>query len=281
MNSQICAGIVTYNPNIQRLNDNIRAIIQQIDKLYVLDNGSSNNHDIYTLCLEYNHVVFIENKRNEGIASALNKLSTFAENDGFKWIIYIDQDSICTYNIVNAYNRYINLTNLAILCPIIHDRNIHENIPTCNGIEAIHKASDVITSGSCINIAILKKLGGFDERLFIDFVDTDYNQRVIEAGYTILRIKSIYILHEVGKISSFRIGPLVITCTNHSAIRRYYMVRNRLYYKRKYFGYLAYLKEKARLILGGIKIILFENDKIDKTKAMISGMKDYKKLLHS
>lgn len=281
MKTQICAGIVTYNPNVQRLKENICAIIQQVDTLYVLDNGSSNKPDIYKLCLEYNNLVYIDNTRNEGIASALNKLATFAEHDGFKWIIYIDQDSICANNIVNAYYRYINITNLAILCPIIHDRNMHESIPTCNEIEAIHTASDVITSGSCINIAILKKLGGFDERLFIDFVDTDYNQRVIEAGYTILRIKSIYILHEVGKISFLRIGPLVIICTNHSAIRRYYMVRNRLYYKRKYFGYLAYLKEKIRLILGGIKIILFENDKIDKTIAMIKGIKDYKQLLQS
>ena len=40
------AGIVTFNPDIERLNENISAIINQVDKVVVVDNGSENADDI-------------------------------------------------------------------------------------------------------------------------------------------------------------------------------------------------------------------------------------------
>lgn len=34
------AGIVTFNPNIERLDQNIRAIYPQVSHIYIVDNGS-------------------------------------------------------------------------------------------------------------------------------------------------------------------------------------------------------------------------------------------------
>ena len=38
----ISAGIVLFNPNIERLNENIQAIVGQVDRVILFDNGSSN-----------------------------------------------------------------------------------------------------------------------------------------------------------------------------------------------------------------------------------------------
>lgn len=38
----ICAGIVTYNPDIQLLKQNIQSIQPQVQSIFIYDNGSSN-----------------------------------------------------------------------------------------------------------------------------------------------------------------------------------------------------------------------------------------------
>lgn len=70
-----------------------------------------------------------------------------------------------------------------------------------------------------------------------------------------------------------------VLCSNHSAFRRYFQVRNRLAFKMKYYGKIAFLKEYMRLSLGDLKILIFENDKRAKLKASRKGYKDYKLLL--
>ena len=57
------------------------------------------------------------------------------------------------------------------------------------------------------------------------------------------------------------------------------MVRNRLYFYRKYYGNSMYYKALIKLSLGTIKIILFEDEKKGKVKAFFKGWKDYKKIL--
>ena len=46
---------------------------------------------------------------------------------------------------------------------------------------------------------IFDKIGGFDEKLFIDGVDFDFCIRMRKAGYGILRSNNVYLLQEVGK----------------------------------------------------------------------------------
>lgn len=43
---KISAGIVTYNPEMQRLEENINAIIGQVDEVVLVDNGSANIKEI-------------------------------------------------------------------------------------------------------------------------------------------------------------------------------------------------------------------------------------------
>ena len=71
---------------------------------------------------------------------------------------------------------------IGIICPKIYDVNQkNESEDVCVG-EWIHNPEDVITSEACICISQAIHIGGFDEKLFIDFVDTDFQKRMLDAG---------------------------------------------------------------------------------------------------
>ena len=273
----ICCGIVLYNPDIKRLKENIQAIEEQVSKIVVIDNGSSNIEKVKSQFSYSNNIIISENYKNQGIAYALNQIMEFAEKNGYQWVLALDQDSICDKNLISVYQTHIK-SNIGILCPKIIDLNKQEKNDNSE-YEDIYDSSEVITSGSLIQVDAWRKVGRFDDRLFIDFVDTEFQERIIRFGYKIIRINKTYIFHEIGKMREIKIGSFVICCSNHSAFRRYYMVRNRLYFKRKYYGWRAYFKEKIRLILGDIKILIFEKEKGEKIKASIRGYRDYRTLL--
>ena len=89
------AGIVLYNPDTERLKENIEAILPQVDQIIVVDNGSSNVDEICELLNKYEQIKFIWNEENYGIAKALNQLLYFAYKNDVEWILTIDQDSVC------------------------------------------------------------------------------------------------------------------------------------------------------------------------------------------
>ena len=279
MSKRICAGVVLYNPDLERLKRNLDAILSQIDSIVCVDNGSTNIGCIKEYLVDRN-ITLIENGSNLGIAKALNQIVKWGWDQGFKWALLLDQDSIPDKTLINKYEPLLNENKVGIICPRIIDINSNEkNNASREKITIINNATDVITSGSCVNIDVALIIGGFDERLFIDYVDTDFQERCLRNEYIIYRINETFILHEVGKMTVHCLGKIKILCSNHSSFRRYYMVRNRLYYQRKYFGYKAYLKEKIRLCFGTIKIIIYEEDKIKKIKATYRGFRDYKYLL--
>ena len=68
LTSKIYAGIVTFNPEIIRLKQNIDAISPQLKEVVLFDNGSKNIKQIKKLIEEYNNVFLIEGRTNKGIA---------------------------------------------------------------------------------------------------------------------------------------------------------------------------------------------------------------------
>ena len=67
---EMVTGIILYNPDLSRLRENISAILPQVDKVVLVENGSS---DItYLKELEDEKIELIVNEENMGIAYALN-----------------------------------------------------------------------------------------------------------------------------------------------------------------------------------------------------------------
>ena len=68
----VLVGIVTFNPDLGRLKDNINAVLVQVKHILIVDNGSDNFEEVN--CLFSDDITIIKNVKNEGIAKALRQI---------------------------------------------------------------------------------------------------------------------------------------------------------------------------------------------------------------
>src|SRR4030065_360634 len=90
--SKIAAVVVWYNPEQTVLN-NINTYINQIDKIFIVDNSDYNNNSLLEKLQTLSNTEYIANKNNIGIAAALNIGANKAVKEGFDYLLTMDQDS--------------------------------------------------------------------------------------------------------------------------------------------------------------------------------------------
>ena len=255
----IAAGIVLYNPDLQRLEENITAIIGQVSNLILIDNNSDNIAGIQRIQSKYSNSLLVRNTKNEGIAFALNQIVKEVNKLKAVWAITLDQDSVAPGNMVSEYVKYIDKKDVGLITCLIDDRNVGRAKTDTGVIEPITEVNSCITSGSMLNVNTAFKVGGFDERFFIDIVDFDFCKRIRLSGYKILRVNAVSLLHEVGHSTKKRFLGKEIVVFNHSPLRNYYRTRNRILYGRKYGELLTSFKKTSRRFFW---VLLFEKNKI-------------------
>jgi len=268
---KFCAGIVTYNPDLEKLDTNIAEIIDQVEEVLICDNGSNNLSDIKKLMKGYPKGQLLTFSENKGIAAALNCLAREAFAKGYGWILTLDQDSVCPSNLINTFEQYTD-DNIATLSPkIVYRNNEQYNTLPNSNLEEVQWA---ITSASFTNLKVWEKIDGFDEKLFIDKVDYDFCIRARREGYKILKINNIKLIHELGNLKCRKVFKRTIYVTNHSAKRRYYMIRNVFYLS----GKLNVGHPWEHTIKNVVKIIFFEDNKMEKVKEIKKGIIDGHKM---
>lgn len=253
--SEICGGIVLYNPDLAVLDRNIKSLINQMDCLILVDNNSNNIEDVVKAYKDDARIVFVRNEENKGIAYALNQIMDYAIQHHYKWYLTMDQDSRCDEHLIEKYFKYArDLTDVGVLSPfVLNNAKItyqeYKNSVLPN-VEVIHDPIDCITSASLVLTDAAKKIKGYNSRLFIDCVDVDFNIRMSQAGYKILQVNKTYmfqamgegkkvgwitLLYKLTKKDSFK--HLTVTPV-YSNTRLYYMARNSACIRKKY-GTLA------------------------------------------
>lgn len=279
-----CAGIVLYNPDLIRLNENIKSILPQVDLLILIDNGSANVNKVIEKYNSEKKIKVIENHKNLGIASALNTICEIAKLENYEWVMLLDQDSICSATIIESYRKYINDSNVGLLTPFIIDINkISINDYKEMDLNDVDVVDWAISSASFINIVIWEKLGKFMDSLFIDGVDIDYSIRLKLNNYTQLRINDEYLLQEVGKAektwlkrihrdNSGEIRFINYYRSNHSPIRQYYMAKNHIIISKKYKKYIPLWKSIVLSMLIIIPKLVFEKPKLKVIPKIIIGV---------
>lgn len=261
-----CAGIVTYNPNIDRLIKNIDAIYDQVNDIIIVDNGSSNIIEIEKIISKYLHIILIKLNYNAGIATALNKIMYEAKELNYSWCLTLDQDSIVPENIISNFYKYLN-QNVGIISPLIdyHNNESLKLSDSCNEVDRC------ITSASLTNINAWETIGGFDDKMFIDYVDFDFCKRLKESNYIILRCNSVILNHSLGNVEKKYFFGREIPIYNHSYMRTYYFSRNFVYYIRKNCTFRDGILEIKGNYRWFLSKILFENHKIKKILIILKG----------
>ena len=264
--------IVLFNP-IENDLQRIKCNLDFLDRLYIVDNSENDN---LNKIANDEKIVYIPLYTNKGIASALNIGCRRAIEDGFQWILTMDQDTVFYKTTIDEMKRYIenyDMSKTYIVSPWLNTKLLEKK-----PIEMVDHPTDVMTSGSIMNLALFNKIGGFKDWLFIDGVDIAYCYDGNRLGYKIDRLNYVSIDHSLGNIKIHKLFGKTFLCTNHNYLRKYYMQRNYRYLREMYKND-GYNFENMPVDFKGIifRIVMFENDKIRKIRSVIRGKRDYKK----
>ena len=283
MMCKVAAIIVSYNRD-SNLFDSGNLLLNQVEKVIIVDNGSKEKYVKYIKSINEDKIEIILNKENLGIATALNIGVRKALENGYEWILTMDQDSKASpdmvkkmFNVYNSINREERKDILSIFPNFVDERiqSIEEN----SNMNSYEYVDADITSGNLLRKEVFEKVGFFDDSLFIDLVDTDFCMRLNEKGIKMIKIRDAVLYHSLGESKTIKGILGSFNTSNHSALRRYYMTRNRFYIWEKYKGLNSFTLNRDKKLFKKefVKIILGEKDKVNKIKMVLRGYKDYKK----
>lgn len=252
------AVIVTYQPDIEAVEQALKLVSKQVARTVVVDNASSNQSALKNLCHESssdtNTVELICLDENLGLGAAHNQgIKSLASADEiFTHVLILDQDSKVEPDLVSVLaNAWLGLSDepkLAVLGS--HYKNQGENANSffvrfswlklrriyCETSDCSPVKTDcLISSGSLFSLAVLEDVGLMDETLFIDHVDTEWFLRAAAQGYQFFGVCQAKMTHGLGeklhriKLIRERFVP------QHKPFRYYYTFRNSVcLYRKKY-----------------------------------------------
>ncbi|MDO9050580.1 MAG: hypothetical protein Q7U70_03720 [Methylotenera sp.] len=278
----ICGIVVTYEPD-QRLISRLSILSKQLTKLVIIDN-SVLKKDLQFIANSFDSekLLLISNKKNLGLGFALNQGLIEAKKLGYAFVIFFDQDSrIFADSISNMCSIFncINDKNIGLLGGSYKKTLDKKNKINSFGLTYIKKKSN-ITSGSLMSLDIFEKVGLFRADYFIDCIDSEFCLRLRKNGYSIYQTAIPIMEHAVGSPLVFKFYKYKFVSTNHSADRRYYIARNHFVMLREYRSYISKVpffwafKAIKRSFYFSFIVILFEQQKINKLKAIALGFKD-------
>jgi rhamnosyltransferase len=275
----VVAVIVLFQPESDAIH-NVAALIGQVVRIVVIDNGSGPGAAATLNSMsKLPSVELIRNPVNVGIARALNQGAQAAMDLGADWLLTLDQDAAPGPGIVRVargtFDAYPQPDRIAVI-----GSTSSVDPAGSTGVSGRKRpwieVSTVITAGSFVSLAVYRPIGGFREDLFIDYVDVEFCLRARAKGYRVLASRAPAMTHRIGQPTERWIGLRAVHPTNHSAVRRYYMTRNRFLVWRRYWRtdprYVA--KDIIASQKELLKLLLAEQDRVQKLRAMLAGIID-------
>jgi rhamnosyltransferase len=280
----VCAVVISYFPKGDLLSY-VQRVQFQVAKIVIIDNGSLGEAANSLSNIECQTEIYvIRNSNNVGVAAALNQGAQWAINMGYEWILALDQDTMVAdgfvAGLVTAYQQFPCKGKLAIIASNFKDLDIKFELLPLGGNDPVSwTAVDMaITSGSLFSLSAFSAIGRFREELFIDSVDFEYCLRASSKGYKIIVARNALTEHSIGAGTLHKLPfkkNLLIT-TNHSPVRRYYMMRNQLVLAREYLW--TQPGPTACMLYGYLKafvtMVLFEKQIARKLKFVALGLWD-------
>ena len=258
------ATTIWFNP-APEFAGNIASYAGAVDHVAVIDNSDGDNGH---LLAGMDGVSYHPQRRNTGIAAALNEGFRIAGDMGADWVLSMDQDSAFPPGQIDALLARLAevapQSDVAVLAPAIGD----------HPAQGLEEAELVITSGSLNRLSAHRAINGFNESLFIDQVDFDYCCRLRRAGLRILLDGGVRLAHNLGTPLKRRFLWREFESDNHAPARRYYQTRNRLFTDAAYPELKGMGRRWIRQDI--LRILFLERDKRAKLRAVWRGYRDYR-----
>ena len=295
--TKLVAGIIAFNPRVDRLRELQGLLRGEGIELFIVDNSSANGAEIAAEFADDADTNILHNRKNMGVATAVNQLVQQARNLGAPYIMSIDQDALFAQGfalemLAHFETLRASQPSLGALGAKVFDvgKNSHEPFvrfnfswqapdDRCAPLHFPYTAADfLITSGTVMSVECVESVGAMREDLFIDNVDLDWSFRAKSQGWSLVGCETSVIYQEIGA-GVIRVPLLGINVRTHSPLRYYYMTRNRLFlYRQPYakWGWLLRDLPKTLIKLGFLTAVSPQRVQIFKEHAR--GMLDSFKL---
>jgi rhamnosyltransferase len=223
----------------------LEAILPQVDRVFVVDNGSGGDTQDVLRDIEVAHperVEVIRNGENLGIAAGLNIGIRRALEQGHAWVLTLDHDSVAAPDMVaNLFLTHAEVAdrNPGILSPTHIDGSTGRKYryPVFGKFFFRHvtptdrplSCSFCISSGCLIPKRTFETAGLFQEEYFVYAVDTEFCRRVLRHGYSIFISEKATLVHREGGGRKTDLGIFQLRTPDWSARSLYYIFRNVTY----------------------------------------------------
>ncbi|MFW2382256.1 MAG: hypothetical protein ACN4GZ_10900 [Acidimicrobiales bacterium] len=209
----IAACVTLFHPD-ESVDKLLTALRETYDDLILIDNGGGSG------LIEPGDVVVRKPDGNVGVSWALNLGVGEARDRGYQWVAYFDQDSWPHYRSAELAARLSQAAaGTAIVSAQYVDRATGRSGYRDRRLHGYPLAP--ISSGSAFRVAAWEAVGGFETRLPVDLVDTEYALRVQQAGYSIELETGLELDHSVGAKTDYRILGRQLTPAGHVPWRLY------------------------------------------------------------
>ncbi|CAD6490826.1 MAG: Glycosyl transferase family 2 [Candidatus Argoarchaeum ethanivorans] len=304
-NRRIACVIVAYN-NVSNIGKLLEVLLNQsepIAEIILVDNASSDG-TAQMVKQTFPQVTLFANSSNTGVGGGYAQGMEYAYKKGYNWIWLLDGDSLPK---VSALEQL--MTALVNLMPVHPKIGILASSPTNPSTGQIyggfirkglfHKipkeithfrkpvpVDTVVSSGCLVSDKVVKDVGLPRTDFFMDFVDAEYNLRVLRKGYEIISVPNSIIYHHVGHariITSRIIKSAIRFCftsenvlSSHPPWREYYAKRNELYtFWHEFRSYRAIFRLMLATSVTILEIVIYnDKQKVQGIKYIFQGLID-------
>jgi rhamnosyltransferase len=264
----------------------------QCTYVFILDNGGA---ELWS-ALEntgFDRVEYLPMGGNVGIASALNVAAERAMSRATDFLALFDQDSspsedmierlLESYSVAGGLEQHICAIGPrcvdyrqvpAAAVPSLRRVGLMPRRVECHEAMDTQQVDFLITSGSVVNLTALRKVGPFEDDLFVSYVDLEWGIRATSMGYKLLQCCSIEMPHEFGGGKYRRVlGRAVVP---YKPIRYYYQARSWILLMRKQHIPIGWKLQLSRwLISQVVGILIVQNeDVLGSVKSLVRGIVD-------
>lgn len=229
-----------YNPSMDEI-EKINHYRPFLDRCILMDDSEERTDSrLLEKMVNDSRVEYVWNEGNIGLCKSLNVGIKKAIALGAEWILVMDSDSDFYNDILSVYARIIasiECDHVALLAPQ-HNYNRHKRAPK----KGVRYRKYTMLSGCLLNVDVIKKIGAFDERFFIDGLDYEWCLRAINNHYKIIECSEAVINHNPAIEKQFKIfGKTIFRYGWDTAERYYYQFRAVLFIHNLYKDLPLYL----------------------------------------
>jgi rhamnosyltransferase len=248
--------IVTHQPDERSFRETLLAARDQVDRLLIVDNSTSPSSRERVIELvrqseagrEGSVSILAGAQGNVGLARALNAGLARGLQEGFDLFLILDQDSVLAPGAVDALRQASVGLHQTLRYVVLAARNVEEaSSPVHRLLSQLYYRSEAptgkspapsplaMTSGLLLDSGTLRRVGFFDESLFLDAVDHEYCLRSWRDGVPIYLVPTATIRHREGQSDPAIRGRIAFDRRHADAGRLYYVTRDSLKVVRRYW----------------------------------------------